>query len=130
MRPRQRRQLSNRSRPANPFAELDRLELVAALLERDAINNRAWLTELGKRPPYHIPRWVRFSQRGQTLWIGARECADRAGEAAVAIIKNHRLRWALRTGFAFALDLVCVVAALGFALAAIASAYAVFVPPV
>ncbi|MDH4982346.1 hypothetical protein [Hyphomicrobium sp. D-2] len=118
------------SRPASSFAELDRLELGAALLERDAINNRAWLTELGKRPPYHIPRWVRFSRRGQKLWISALEYADWTGETAVAIYKNRRLRWALRTGFTFVLDLVCVVAALGFILAAIAVAYALFVPPI
>ncbi|KWT71294.1 hypothetical protein APY04_0545 [Hyphomicrobium sulfonivorans] len=128
MRSGHRQKLSRR--PANSFAELDRLELGAALLERDAINNRAWLTELGKRPPYHIPRWVRFSRRGQKLWIGALECADWTSETAVTIYKNRRLRWVLRTGFAFVLDLVCVVATLGFILAAVAFAYALFVPPI
>lgn len=127
MRSRHRQQLS---RPAPNFAELDRLELAAALLERDAVNNRAWLTELGKRPPHYVPRWMRFSRRGQKVWIGAIKSAQAAGDVTTAIIRNRKLRRVLHAGLVFALDLMLVLTALSLTMAAIAVGYALFVPPI
>jgi len=111
-------------------SQLARLELVAALLERDAANNRAWLTELGAIPERRPSRALRVSRRWEKI---ADNCisAGRAGWGfSVAVATDPRLHAVLRAAYGFAFDLAAVTAAAVVAIALIIATYLVLAPPV
>lgn len=114
----------------NTASKLDRLELVAALLERDAVNNRAWLGELGAIPQRRRSRTQGISRRWGKIadkWIGA----ARTGWAlTVAVATDRRLHAGLRAAFGFCIDLAAVTAAAFTAIAFIIAVYLVLAPPV
>ncbi|HWK38661.1 MAG TPA: hypothetical protein VNR88_07075 [Hyphomicrobium sp.] len=111
-------------------SKLDRLELVAALLERDAVNNRAWLTELGAIPERRPSRALRASRRWEKItgeWIDA----ARTGWAfTIAVAVDPRLHAGLRAAYRFCIDLIAVTAAAFVAIALIVATYLVLAPPV
>jgi len=111
-------------------SKLDRLELVAALLERDAVNNRAWLAELGTIPERRPSRALRVSRRWETItdkWISVARTGW-AFSAAVAV--DPRLHAGVRAAYGFAVDLATVTAAAATAIALITVTYLVLAPPV
>jgi len=111
-------------------SKLDRLELVAALLERDAVNNRAWLTELGAIRERKPSRAVRVSRRWEKIadrWMGA----ARTGWAlTLAVAADRRVHAGLRAAYGFCVDLVAVTAAAFTAIALVVATYLVLAPPV
>ena len=96
---------------ADTAAKLEQIELVAALLERDATNNRhfvrdfapAWSRLPGKRKRIWFPRTRKFLNRVQ--FYGA---AIHAGISAV--IHSRLVRASIRHSWLFAVDLVVILA--------------------
>jgi hypothetical protein len=103
-------------RPQRPQAfqsdasrKLDRLELTAALLERDASQNRAWLAELSgpatkrlRRSKPVMPDWVKLAVGGVTM-------ARAAQRWSVAVVTSKRVHTALRDAYDFFIDFAVVL---------------------
>jgi hypothetical protein len=111
-------------------AKLDQLELFAALLERDATNNRALIAELRTASPPRPASKLRLVRR----WLKFAHAASGAARATVAltvaVATSPRLHAALRAVYAFIVDFAIV---LGMAVAAVAILTAAFLleaPPV
>jgi hypothetical protein len=110
--------------------KLDRLELIAALLERDASQNRAWLAELGgpahKRPrrfKHVMPDWAELAVGGIA---GARATRRRL----VAAVTSNRLRSALREAGDFIFDFAVVLGVAAAGTAIFTAALLIAAPPV
>jgi hypothetical protein len=125
MRPQQQRSFHT-----STAAKLDRLEVVAALLERDAVNGRALHAELGA-PLLRLPRSRARAWRGWLTFVGAGRSALKGASAmAIAAARSSRLRAAIRATYAFLVDFA-VVLGLGCAgLVLLAAAFALTAPPV
>ena len=111
-------------------SKLDRLELVAALLERDAINNRAWLRELGAIPERKLSRTLKLSRRWEKTIDNGIEAARTGTAFTVAVATDPRLHAGLRAIYAFAVDLVVVTTAAGAGIVLVTLAYLLLAPPV
>ena len=109
--------------------KLDRLELVAALLERDATNNRAFITELSSGYPHDRGRPRPFG-KVRKLAAGAYSTGVRIGSTAVAIARSRQVRAAIRAVFAFVVDFAVVISVAGTAVAILAAAFLLTAPPV
>lgn len=111
-------------------AKLDRLELVAALLERDATNNRALLAELGALSARRASPGTRALRRWRKLIHASRTAARMVGSMAVAIATSRQLRAALRASYAFAVDFAIVLSTAAAAVVILTAAFALTAPPV
>lgn len=124
------RPLQKRSFHTSAATKLDHLEVVAALLERDAINGRALRAEmganLGRLPQTRKPRWTRsrrLAERGSAAWL-------RGIALASAVARSRRLHAALYATFAFVVDFAVVLAVCCAGMAALALVFALTAPPV
>jgi hypothetical protein len=109
--------------------KLDRLELIAALLERDASHHRAWVAELSDLAPARprrfkgvMPNWGKFAVSGIA---GAR--ATR--RLAVAIVTSKRLRAAFREAYDFIFDFSVVLGVAITGLVILTAALLLAAPP-
>lgn len=109
--------------------KLDRLELIAALLERDASHHRAWVAELSSSTPTRprrfkrvMPNWGKFAVAGVA---GARATSG----LAVAIVTSKRLRMALREAYDFIFDFSVVLGVAITGLAILTAALILAAPP-
>ncbi len=109
--------------------KLDRLELIAALLERDASHHRAWVAELSgltptrpRRSKRAIANWGKFAVAGIA---GAR--ATR--RLAVAIVTSKRLRVAVREAYDFIFDFAVVLGVAITGLVILTAALLLAAPP-
>ena len=113
----------------NAADKLDRLELIAALLERDATNNRAFITELSSGYPHGRGRPRPFGKArklaARTYWTGVRIVST-----AVAIARSRQVRAAIRAVFAFVVDFAVVISVAGAAVVILAAAFLLTAPPV
>ena len=107
-------------------AKLDRLELIAALLERDATNNRAF-AELAAYPP----------ERGAARLQGLRKFAGRVhagivlvASTVVAVARSRQLHAAIRAVYRFAVDFAIVLSVAAGAAVILAVAFLLTAPPV
>ena len=105
-------------------AKLDRLELIAALLERDATNNRAFIAELAAYPP----------KRGAARLQGLRKFAGRvrAGIVLIAsttVARSRQVHAAIRAVYWFVVDFAIVLSAAATAVAILAAAFLLTAPP-
>ena len=114
---------------AETSAKLDRLELIAALLERDATNNRVLIDELGAesarraRVRGHLSRrWRAFVDATST---GARVTVS----VASAIATSPRVHAAIRAIFGFTVDFAVVLATGCAAVAVLTIAVLLVAPP-
>jgi hypothetical protein len=108
-------------------AKLDRLELIAALLERDATNNRAFIAELAAYPP----------KRGAARLQGLRKFAGRVhagivlvASTVVAVARSRQLHAAIRAVYRFAVDFAIVLSVAAGAAVILAVAFLLTAPPV
>ena len=112
-------------------AKLDQLELVAALLERDATNNRAFINEINsayaRRGPSGTHKRLlklRAFARGTLLaaiWVVS---------TTLAIASSPQVRAALRAVVAFAIDFTVVLSVAGAAVTFLTAAFLLAAPPV
>jgi hypothetical protein len=109
--------------------KLDRLELIAALLERDATNNRAFIAELRSGYPHSL-RKPRHFGRVRKLAAGTYSTGVRIVSTAVAIARSRQVRAAIRAVFAFVIDFGVVISVAGAAVAILAAAFLLTAPPV
>ncbi len=109
--------------------KLDRLELIAALLERDATNNRAFITELSSGYP-HIRGRPRPFGKLRKLAAGTCSTGVRIVSTAVAIARSRQVRAAIRAMFACVIDFGVVISVAGAAVAILAAAFLLTAPPV
>ena len=110
-------------------AKLDQLELVAALLERDATNNRTLLTDLGYSGASGRRRSTR---RPSKLWkaaAGIAGAARRLVAAIVAFARSPRTWAALYAIYAFVVDFAVVLAAATAAVLIVTAAFLLTAPP-
>jgi hypothetical protein len=103
-------------RPQRPQAfqsdasrKLDRLELIAALLERDASQHRAWVAELSGSPPTRPRRSKRMLPNWGRLAVAGIAGARATGRWALAIVTSKRLRAAMREAYDFIFDFAVVL---------------------
>jgi hypothetical protein len=106
-------------------AKLDRLELIAALLERDATNNRAFIAELA------IPR-----KPGSVRLQGLRKVAGgvRGGvvlvaSTTVAVARSRQVHAAIRAVYRFVVDFAIVLSVAAGAVVILAAAFLLTAPP-
>ncbi len=115
----------------NAASRLDDVELIAALLERDATNGRASFAERGTlvlpRRRRHSPSILR------RLHVRCAAGAARAARIAAAIgrlVMHRRLLAAVRATGNFAIDLMIVLSTAGLAIVVLTAVYLLAVPPV
>jgi hypothetical protein len=112
-------------------AKLDQLELVAALLERDATNNRSFINEINSaysrqaaaRVPKRLLR-LRATVRA-TQWA-----AVRVVSTTMAIARSPQVRAATLAVYAFAIDFAVVLSVTSAAVIILAAAFLLTAPPV
>lgn len=109
--------------------KLDRLELIAALLERDATNNRAFIAELRSRYPHGRGKPRAFGKL-RKLAIGAYAAGVRIVSTTVAIARSRQVRAAIRAIFEFVVDFGIVMSVICSAVAILAAAFLLTAPPV
>jgi hypothetical protein len=109
--------------------KLDRLELIAALLERDATNNRAFIAELRSGYP-HGQRKPRPFGKLRKLAVGTYAAGAWIAATTVAIARSRQVRGAIRAVFAFVVDFGVVISVAGAAVAILAAAFLLTAPPV
>jgi hypothetical protein len=114
---------------AETSAKLDRLELIAALLERDATNNRVLITELGAEPAPKARVRARLSRRWRALVDATSAGARIAVSVAGAIATSPRLHTVLRAVYGFTVDFAVVLATGCAAVAALTIAFLLVAPP-
>jgi hypothetical protein len=115
---------------ADAAAKLDQLELIAALLERDATNNRAVIAELCSTYPRVAggrgPRLRRLRQ----LALGTNAAVTRVVATTVVIARSRRVRAGLRAVYAVIVDFALVMSVACAAVAILAAAFLLTAPPV
>jgi hypothetical protein len=111
--------------------KLDRLELIAALLERDATNNRAFIAEISSVYPHGRgkPRAQPFGKL-RKLAVDTYAAGVRIVSTTVAIARSRQVRTAIRAVFAFAVDFGIVMSVACTAVAILAAAFLLTAPPV
>jgi hypothetical protein len=124
------RPLQKRSLHSSAARKLDHLEVVAALLERDAINGRALRAEiganLGRLPQARKPRWQR-SRRLAQRW-GA--VFGQGVALVLAVARSRRLRAAIHATCGFLIDFAMVFAVGCVGLAVLGLIFLLAAPPV
>jgi hypothetical protein len=118
---------------AGVAAKLNELELVAALLERDATNNRVLLVELSSAYSHtktadenrRAQRWRRWRAFAPAVDATARHYVG----GAKATARSPRLHAALRAGYAFVIDFAIVMATACAGVAVLALAILLAAPP-
>ena len=88
--------------------KLDRLELIAALLERDASHHRAWVAELSGSAPTRQRRSKRAMANWSKLVIAGTAGVRATRRLAAAIVTSKRLRAAVREAYDFIFDFAVV----------------------
>jgi hypothetical protein len=109
--------------------KLDRLELIAALLERDASHNRAWIAELGHLPATRSRRARRMPHFGRYAVAGL-GAARTAWRLAVAVATSKRLHAGIWEAYVFIVDFAVVFGAILAGMAILAIAVMIAAPPV
>jgi hypothetical protein len=111
-------------------AKLDQLELIAALLERDATNNRVLIAELAyAHPTAGELRRAQRRGRWRKLAQAAGAAAHRCIATATALARNQRLHSAIRACYTFGVDFAFVLAAACAGVAALTAAILLTAPP-
>lgn len=113
----------------NTASRLDDVELIAALLERDATNNRVHIAERGA---HLVPRQRSKPSRTAAIRHLSRTCADRYRNAVRAtgrLAHGARLHAALREGYEFGQDLLIVLGAVTGGILAVTGILLVIAPP-
>jgi hypothetical protein len=111
-------------------AKLDRLEVIAALLERDATNNRALIAEYYALSPPRTSSATRVSRRWRKFVHACRTAIRAVGSRAVAVATSPRLYAALRAIYAFVVDFAIVLGTATAAVAILTAAFVLTAPPV
>jgi hypothetical protein len=111
-------------------AKLDQLELIAALLERDATNNRAVIAELCSSYPRTARARAQRPRRWRKFALGANAAVTRVVTATVAIARSRRVRVAIRAVYAVAVDFTLVMSVACAAVAILTAAFLLTAPPV
>ena len=112
-------------------AKLDQLELVAALLERDATNNRAFINEINSA--YSRRAAGRTHKRLLKLRAIARSTQSttvRVVSATMAIARSRQVRAAVHAVVAFAIDFAVVLSVASAAVIILTAAFLLTAPPV
>ena len=115
---------------ADAAAKLDQLELIAALLERDATNNRAVIAELCSSYPRIAGGRAQRPRHGRKLAQAANAVATSVASTTVAIARSRRIRVAIRAIYALVVDFGLVMSVAGAAVAILAAAFLLTAPPV
>ena len=112
-------------------AKLDQLELVAALLERDATNNRTFINAINsgysRRAAARAPKRL---LRLRALARGTGSTAVRIVSATMAVARSRQVRAAIRAVVAFAIDFAVVLSVAGAAVIILTAAFLLTAPPV
>ena len=112
-------------------AKLDQLELVAALLERDATNNRAFINEINSAYARRVAgRTHKRLLKLRAFARGTRLTAVRVVSTTLAIARSRQVRAAIRAVVAFAVDFTVVLSVAGAAVAILTAAFLLTAPPV
>ena len=109
--------------------KLDRLELIAALLERDASHHRAWVAELSGLTPTRPRRLKRGMPNWGRLAVAGIAGARATRRLAVAIVASKRLRVAFRDTYDFIFDFAVVLGVAITGLAVLTAALLLAAPP-
>jgi hypothetical protein len=109
--------------------KLDRLELIAALLERDASHHRAWVAELSGLTPTRPHRFKRAMPNWGKLVVAGVDGARATRRLAVAIASSKRLRVAVRETYDFIFDFAVVLGVAITGLAILTAALLLAAPP-
>jgi hypothetical protein len=107
-------------------AKLDRLELIAALLERDATNNRAFIAELGAIQ--RKPGSVRL-QGLRKFAGGVRAGVVLAASTTVAVARSRQVHAAIGAVYRFFVDFAIVLSVAGGAVIILTAAFLLTAPP-
>jgi hypothetical protein len=110
--------------------KLDRLELIAALLERDVSHHRAWVAELSGLTPARARRSKRMMPDWARLAVVGLAGARATYRQAVAIVTNKRLHAALRETYDFIFDFAVILGAVIAGLVILTVALLLAAPPV
>ncbi|MTD94319.1 hypothetical protein GIW81_08215 [Hyphomicrobium sp. xq] len=112
--------------------KLDRLELIAALLERDASHHRAWVAELSgltptrpRRSKRAMANWGKFAVAG----IAGARATRRLAVTIVTIVTSKRLRVAVREAHDFIVDFAVVLGVAITGLVILTAALLLAAPP-
>ena len=116
---------------ADAAAKLDQLELVAALLERDATNNRAFINEINSA----YSRQAAGRTHKRLLWLraiarGTQSAAVRVVSTTLAIAHSRQVRAAILAVHAFAIDFAVVLSVVSAAVIILTAAFLLTAPPV
>ena len=116
---------------ADAAAKLDQLELVAALLERDATNNRAFINEINSA----YSRQAAGRTHKRLLWLraiarGTQSAAVRVVSTTLAIARSRQVRAAISAVYAFAIDFAVVLSVVSAAVIILTAAFLLTAPPV
>ena len=109
--------------------KLDRLELIAALLERDASHHRAWVAELSGLAPTRPRRFKRAMPNWGKLVVAGVDSTRATRRLAVAIVTSKRLRAAVREAYDFIFDFAVVLGVAITGLAILTAALLLAAPP-
>jgi hypothetical protein len=107
-------------------AKLDRLELIAALLERDATNNRAFIAEIAyprKPGAVRLQRLRKFAGR-------VRAGIVLVASTTVAVARSRQVHAAIRAIYRFVVDFAIVLSVAAGAVIILAAAFLLTAPPV
>jgi hypothetical protein len=116
---------------ADAAAKLDQLELVAALLERDATNNRAFINEINSAYSRQAAgRTHKRLLRLRAFVRGTHLAAVRVASTTMAIARSRQVRAAVQTVVAFAIDFAVILSVAGAAVMILAAAFLLTAPPV
>jgi hypothetical protein len=112
-------------------AKLDQLELVAALLERDATNNRAFINEINSAYARRGPgRTHKRLLKLRAFARGSRLTAIWVVSTTLAVARSRQVRAAIRAVVAFAIDFTVVLSVAGAAVTVLTAAFLLAAPPV
>jgi hypothetical protein len=124
-----------RPSPVNIFRmdgaeKLDQLELIAALLERDATNNRHLLNDLGY---LGAPAATGKKRRPPSPWLrraaAVKACVRSIVAAVMKVVRSRHTRAAIVAVCAFIVDFAVILAVGGAATAILAAAVLIAAPP-
>ena len=112
-------------------AKLDQLDLVAALLERDATNNRAFISEIDSAYPRRAASLThKRLLKLLALARAVQSAAVRVATTTLAIARSPQVRAAIHAVVAFAIDFTVILSVAGAAVIALSAAVLLAAPPV
>ena len=112
-------------------AKLDQLELIAALLERDATNNRAFINEINSAYSRRAAgRPHKRLLRLRAMARGAQSAAVWVVSTTLAIARSRQVRAAALAVYAFAVDFAVVLSVISAAVIILTAAFLLTAPPV